>query len=175
MSEKIQINNKILVRSITEDDTEMVVAWRNNPRVINNFLYRGPFNAEIHTNWLNTKVASGEVVQFIIEFKNDDIENNEFIPVGSVYFRDVNQDDRTAEYGIFIGEDSVIGQGVGSAVAKWAVDYAREVMRLKTLRLRVLADNISAVKSYMKAGYEVYDTQTDYIDGRDLCMMKVEF
>lgn len=167
MSEKIRVDENIIVRPITMEDTDMVVRWRQNPRVLQNFLYRGPFTAEIHRNWMETKVASGEVIQFIIE------ENEN--PVGSVYYRDIDADNRTAEYGIFIGDDEAVGHGVGSKIAAWAVGYAKNVLHTSVLKLRALADNTAAVKSYEKAGYKVYDKTEDYIDGRTLLFMKVDF
>ena len=169
-NERIRISKNIYVRPITLEDTPAVVMWRNNPRVINNFLYRGPFTEEIHNNWMNTKVKSGEVIQFIIEFQ----EGEAAVPIGSVYFRDVDINARTAEYGIFVGEDKYIGRDVGSIVTSWAVNYAREVIGIKILNLRVLMDNLAAVRSYEKAGFIPTEVQKNYIDNRDLMLMKVD-
>lgn len=185
MDSNLVVSELIRVRPITMEDTDMVVMWRANPRVINNFLYRGPFTADIHRKWMETKVASGEVVQFIIEEcevseagceqEAGCVNNREYRPVGSVYFRDLNKNDMSAEYGIFIGEDDAVGHGVGNQIAAWAVKYARDVLELKTLRLRALADNVSAVKSYENAGYVAYDKTENFMDGRDLIFMKVDF
>lgn len=163
------ISDRLRVRPITMDDTDIVVRWRNNPRVRDNFLYRGPFTREVHTNWMNTKVASGEVIQFIVE----EVTGEASRPIGSVYFRDIKSNPKTAEYGIFIGEDDAAGQGFGNLIASWAVEYARDEMKLEELTLRALADNISAVKSYEQAGYVQYDKKEKFIDGRDLIFMKV--
>ena len=169
-NEKVKIAENIYVRHITYEDTPTVVKWRNNPRVVNNFLYRGPFTEEIHNNWMKTKVESGEVIQFVIEVQ----EYGTIIPVGSIYYRDVDLNAGTAEYGIFIGEDDYIGRGIGSVVASWAVDYAREELNLKTLILRVLIDNLAAIRSYEKAGFIPTEVQKNYIDNRDLMLMKVD-
>ena len=56
----------IYLRPIGEEDTDRIVAWRNQERVRHNFIYQKPFTREGHEAWLRTKVASGEVVQFII-------------------------------------------------------------------------------------------------------------
>ena len=95
---------KIRLRLMNADDTEMIVRWRNNPRVCNNFIYQKPFTKEGHENWVRTMVDTGKVVQFIIE----DLADGQ--PVGSVYFRDIDKEHAKAEYGIFIGEDSVVGK-----------------------------------------------------------------
>ena len=82
---------RVLLRPITMEDTPRIVAWRNDPEVLQNFIYRGPFTAAVHINWTKTKVASGEVVPYVIE----DRESGR--PVGSVYFRDVNRTFHSAE------------------------------------------------------------------------------
>lgn len=163
---------KLRIRSIEMSDTENIVKWRNNERVRNNFLYRELFTVEGHTEWMNTKVASGEVEQFIIGVVGD-AEN--VCDIGSVYFRDIDHAGGCAEYGIFIGEDSAVGHGYGNLTAGWAVQYAREVMGLKYLILRVLADNVSAIKSYENAGFVPYMVHKNYIDGyRDLVLMRCD-
>jgi len=167
MFPEILIDDDLGVRPITMEDTADIVRWRANPRVKENFLYRGPFDEAIHTHWMNTKVASGEVIQFIILLNER--------PVGSVYFRDVDPFLETAEYGIFIGEDSAIGLKIGNKVAKWAVDYARRKLNLKSLMLRVLADNEPAIRSYENAGFVKESITPDFIDGRDLMFMKIDF
>ena len=138
---------KISLRIMTSDDTDNIVRWRNNPRVRNNFIYREVFTSATHENWIKTKVQTGEVVQMIIcENKNDR-------PVGSVYFRDIDHENHTAEYGIFIGEDDAIGKGYGNETAVLATEYAREVMKLKTIILRAFSFNEAAIKSYEHAGF----------------------
>ena len=42
------------------------VKWRNTPSVVQNFIFRQTFTPEMHRSWLATKVATGQVVQYII-------------------------------------------------------------------------------------------------------------
>ncbi|SDB37264.1 GNAT family N-acetyltransferase [Butyrivibrio sp. INlla16] len=155
---KVIEGDKVYLREITYDDTPMVVKWRNNPRVRNNFIYREVFTDEIHNNWMKTKVETGEVVQLIICPKDDAADgegtgDNAERPVGSVYLRDIDMTEKTAEYGIFIGEDDAIGHGYGNEAAELMCRYAASKLGLKRLILRVFADNISALKSYEHAGF----------------------
>ena len=102
---------KVRLRPITISDTALIVKWRNNDSVRQNFIFQEPFTCEMHEAWMKNKVQTGEVVQYIIEDKttND--------PVGSVYLKDMNKKNKSAEYGIFIGEDSARGKGFGSETA----------------------------------------------------------
>lgn len=95
----------VVLRPITDGDTDLIVAWRNTPSVMQNFIFREPFTPEMHRHWLATKVATGQVVQYIIEDKATGQA------VGSVYYRDVDQANHSAEYGIFIGEPAARGKG----------------------------------------------------------------
>lgn len=163
--------DKIRLRLMQEEDTDLIVQWRNNPRVRNNFIYQKPFTREGHENWVRTMVDTGKVVQFIIENLTDGK------PVGSVYFRDIDKEYSKAEYGIFIGEDSAVGKGFGSEAAHIAVEYGFEELGLHKIFLRVFADNAGAIRSYEKAGFikEGYFKDDVCIDGRykDLIFMAI--
>ena len=163
------VGERVILRPITAEDTPRIVAWRNDPAVVQNFIYRGPFTEEIHTRWLSTKVASGEVVQYIIE----DRESGR--PVGSVYFRDVNRLYRSAEYGVFIGEADARGRGLGSEAAKLFTDFGFETLGLHRISLRLLSGNDPARRSYEKAGFQLEGVFRDMVllDGqyRDVIFM----
>lgn len=153
--EKIIEGDKVYLREITYEDTPLVVKWRNNKRVRNNFIYREVFTEDIHNNWMKNKVETGEVVQLIICDKAgaDQGDAKSEKPVGSVYLRDIDMDEKTAEYGIFIGEDDAMGHGFGNEAADLMCRYAAKELGLKKLILRVFTDNTAARKSYEHAGF----------------------
>lgn len=138
---------KVYLRPIQLSDTSNIVRWRNMPHVSHNFIFQEPFTPEMHTRWMETKVFSGEVIQYIIK----DLESGQ--DVGSVYLRDINWVHRTAEYGIFIGEDSARGKGIGSETARLFTQYGLQELKLHRIMLRVLGHNIQAIRSYEKAGF----------------------
>lgn len=49
----------VLLRPIEMKDTELIVKWRNNPKVLNNFIFREKLTTDIHKNWMNTKWRQG--------------------------------------------------------------------------------------------------------------------
>ena len=153
------MNENVTIRPITEADTDNIIRWRNAPSVVEHFIYRTPLTAEAHLNWLHNRVETGDVAQFIIM----DGET----PVGSVYLRDIDRQKQKCEYGIFIGEDSCRGKGIGSAAARLALGYAFETLGLNRVYLRVFAENLRAQKSYENAGFRYEGTFRDdvIIDG----------
>lgn len=137
----------IYLRLMTREDTDRIVAWRNSDVVRKNFIYQELFTRQSHENWIRTKVETGDVVQMII----CDLETD--LPLGSVYIRDIDRKHSKAEYGIFIGEDSARGRGLGTATAKLMLRYCFEEEKLHRIYLRAFAGNMAAIRSYEKAGF----------------------
>jgi RimJ/RimL family protein N-acetyltransferase len=154
---------------MTTKDTDLIVAWRNTDAVRLNFIYRALFTRESHENWIRTMVDTGKVVQFVICNIEDDM------PLGSVYIRDIDRQHNKAEYGIFIGEPSARGRGVGTAAAKLMLAYCFGEEGLHRVFLRVFPENLQAIGSYEKAGFEKEALLKDdvCIDGvyRDIVLM----
>ncbi len=98
MSDFVKKGLKVSLRSITEADFPAVIEWRNKPRVRNNHVYREDFTLEGMKNWKETVLDTGKAVQLIV------CENErDFRPVGCVHLRDIDPEETSAEYGIFIG------------------------------------------------------------------------
>ena len=169
------VGKRVILRPITAQDTPLIVSWRNNERVRHSFIYRETFTEAIHEKWLAEQVATGHVRQFIICEK--DPQGNMGRPVGSVYLRDVDMAEGSAEYGIFIGEDDAAGCGYGTEAAGLMVEYAVRGLGLKRLILRVYTDNIPAIKSYEAAGFKRIQTLEGVMatDGerRDMYLMEL--
>lgn len=149
----------IYLRPMTEEDTDLIVKWRNEDFVRQNFIYRETFTREGHLKWMETRVKTGKAVQFIICTKEDR-------PVGSVYLRDIDMTHKKAEYGIFIGEKDALCKGYGTQAAKLMKQHAFEHLKLHKLMLRVLAGNDRAKRSYEKAGFvqEAYLKDEVYLE-----------
>ena len=137
----------IYLRLMTHDDTDRIVAWRNSETVRKNFIYQEPFTREGHESWIKNMVETGKVVQMVICETADDK------PLGSVYIRDIDRQHNKAEYGIFIGEESARGRGVGTAAARLMLEYCFREEKLHRVYLRAFASNAGAIRSYEKAGF----------------------
>ena len=161
------MTNEVTIRPITYDDTENIIKWRNSEYVNSRFIDRRLFTKESHEAWLKNYVETGRVAQFIILLDGE--------AVGSVYLRDIDPDTKEAEYGIFIGEESARGKGVGTKSAKLILKYAFEELGLKKIFLRVLKNNPGAVRSYEKAGFKKIDrVDTLTVDGETLEVIFME-
>ena len=162
-----QTNNVILkgegmyIRMMIEEDTELIVKWRNQDFVRKNFIYQQPFTIEGHHKWVENMINTGRGVQFIICTDED-------VPVGSAYLRDIDREHRKAEYGMFLGEKEGFGHGYGSQAAALLIQYSFEELDLHKVMCRILAENISSRKSCTKAGYkeEAYLKDEVFLEGK---------
>lgn len=159
------------LRLMEEEDTDRIIAWRNQEFVRQNFIYQDSFTREGHSHWIETMIRTGKGVQFIILRKSDGK------PIGSVYLRDIDRTHNKGEYGIFIGEREALGKGYGTQAAQMMIDYAFRQEGLHKLTLRVLAENLRAKRSYEKAGFveEAYLRDEVYLNGqyKDVVYMAV--
>ncbi len=140
---------EITIRPITYNDTDDIIRWRNSEYVNARFIDRRMFTKESHEAWLENFVKTGKVAQFIILLDGKG--------VGSVYLRDIDYDKKDAEFGIFIGEESARGKGVGTKSASLILEYAFNELKLDKVFLRVYKDNPGAIRSYEKAGFKKTD------------------
>ena len=156
---------------MTEDDTDLILKWRNSEAVKRNFLYRKDITREQHLERFRTKVKSGEVIQFVIIDKSADK------PIGSVYLRDVDPIRKSAEYGVFIGEEYARGIGYGSETAARTVEFFFDEMKYERLILRVLRKNVAAIRSYEHAGFREDETimgpEADCVPNKEVMYMSI--
>ncbi len=141
----------ITLREITPEDTDQIIAWRNKDWVRSNFVYQSLFTRKSHENWYKNKIQTGLVKQFIISVSVDGLED--MISVGSVYLRDIDTHNHRAEFGIFIGEETALKNGVGTKTAELITQYGFHDLGLHRIYLRVFEDNIRAIRCYEKAGF----------------------
>ena len=148
---------KVHIRPITPEDTEKIVTWRNRDFVRKNFIYQELFTEDGHRAWLREQVEPGHVVQFIICVEG-------LGEIGSVYLRDIDRGRKTAEYGVFIGEERALGCGYGTQAARLALDYGFGTLGLERIFLRFLENNPRAGRSYEKAGFRRIDNRRETVE-----------
>jgi UDP-4-amino-4,6-dideoxy-N-acetyl-beta-L-altrosamine N-acetyltransferase len=153
---------QIYLRPITVEDTDLAVKWRNKKAVVDNFIYRKPVTRQDHLNWLENKVFKGLVHQFII------CRNTDGFPMGSIYLQNFEEENKKAEWGIYIGEEQAYGKGVGTEAARLVLKYAFEDLGMHKVVSRVLAFNKASIRMNEKAGYvrEAYLKDELFIDGK---------
>lgn len=151
---------KVFLTAITYDDCEDFIRWRNSNFIKSRFIYRKDITIEQQRKWIETKVLTGKVAQFIIW---DRLDNKK---IGSVYLQNIDKTRKEAEYGVLIGEEEYTGRGLGTESANLIIRYGFEHLNLEKIYLRVLKNNLPARKAYEKVGFkEESKEDTIIIDG----------
>ena len=147
MNEILGETERIYIRRMTPDDTDLIVDWRNRDAVRNNFFFRETFTRQMHENWIREKIDTGLVEQFIVCLKGNDR------PIGSSYLRDIDRQEKSAEYGIFIGEDDARGKGLGYEILCATMEYAHNRIGLHKVIARAISTNIASISIFEKYGF----------------------
>lgn len=152
----------VYLRPITAQDTELVLRWRNSQEVVENFIYRKYITVEEHISWLENKVFTGQVHQFVI------CDNEKGTPLGSAYIQNIDENNNRAEWGLFLGSEGVHNKGIGTQTAFLIMDYAFGKLGLHKLTSRVLARNKPCIRMNEKIGYrqEAYLKDELFINGK---------
>lgn len=136
----------IYLRPMTEADTTEVLSWRNSEYVVKRFIFREKVTEEMHRNFINNHIKTGDTVQFIIGIKETGEE------IGCTHLQHIDADKHYAEIGAFIGEEKHSGRGIGTRAFRLTIDWAKE-HGITKLESRILADNEASIKSFLKNGF----------------------
>ena len=75
-------------------------------------------------------------------------------PIGIAYLAEIDHVNRTAEFGIAIGERDGRGKGLGTEVTRLVLDVAFTALGLHNVILTVREDNVAGRRAYEKAGFK---------------------
>jgi diamine N-acetyltransferase len=77
-------------------------------------------------------------------------------PIGKTYLESVNLRNRTADFGIVIGEEEYRGKGFGTEATRLVLDYAFTVLGLHNVMLVVYEFKLAGRRAYEKAGFREF-------------------
>ena len=106
-----------------------------------------PWTLEQEVEWFERQSVSETSASFTI------YERSSSQPIGTTELHDLDFRNRTAEFGILIGEAAQRGKGYGSETAHLMLDYGFTALGLHNIMLQVFAYNIPAIRAYEKAGF----------------------
>lgn len=137
---------QVELRPATEEDLELMMAWRNNPMLYENF-YRqnGPLTWSEHLSWWTSRENRRD---WIIKTYGEDRGRD----VGCVNFSQLEKS--YPEIGIWIGEVTLWGKGVASQAVEVAIEWLREQDEYEGIRARVLTENTASRRFFEKLGFE---------------------
>lgn len=139
--------DKVYLSPINKDDAETYTKWLNNASVTDKLGFTWQqIGVEKETEVLESMIKEGHNFAIIRR------EGNELI--GNTGFMEIDQIHRTAQIGIFIGEESDRGKGYGSEAMRLLLKFGFETLNLNNIMLRVFDFNKNAIACYEKLGFK---------------------
>ncbi|MGI8643917.1 MAG: GNAT family N-acetyltransferase [Thermomicrobiales bacterium] len=106
-----------------------------------------PMTFEAETAWYEAVARSTSDLVFTI------YERETGRPIGNTGLHDVDHRNRTATFGLLIGEPDARGKGYGTEATQLVLDYAFTALGLHNVMLTVYEVNFAAKRVYEKAGF----------------------
>lgn len=129
------------LRRMTEEDLEMVLAWRNHPEVRRHMYNQEEIGLEEHRGWF--AAASRDARRHLLIFELDGR------PAG--YVNLLEDEPGQASWGFYLAPQAA--RGTGKLLGAQAMAYAFEVLGLQRMWGEVLAENSVSQGFHMRLGF----------------------
>jgi diamine N-acetyltransferase len=108
-----------------------------------------PMTMEKEQDWFDQQSRAENSVPFTI------YERETLRPIGNTGLDGVDHRNRTATFGIVIGEPECRSKGYGTETTRLMLDYAFTALGLHNVTLTVFEYNVVGIRAYEKAGFKV--------------------
>jgi len=143
--------NKVRLRAIEREDIPSFVRWMNDPEVIENLLMNYPLSKAIEEKWFDHQLEIAPTAGQVMGIET--LVGSEWILIGTCGLHNVEVVDRSAEFGISIGEKEFWNKGLGREATRLTLKHGFEDLNLNRIYLYVHATNPRAMKVYEAAGF----------------------
>ncbi|CAA9552977.1 MAG: GCN5-related N-acetyltransferase [uncultured Thermomicrobiales bacterium] len=122
--------------------------WVNDLETLRNLaIPPRPMTLEAESAWYDSLSGRSDDINFTV------YERATWRPVGNASLHAVDHRNRSATFGILIGEADCRGRGLGTEVTRLMLDYAFTALGLHNVMLTVYEFNHAAQRAYQKAGF----------------------
>jgi RimJ/RimL family protein N-acetyltransferase len=143
---------KVLLRAIERRDIESFRQWLNDPEVNQYLLPYIPITEVAEEKWFENMAQSNSGVIMAIESYTLGDQRQ---LIGNCGFHNINWKDRTATFGIFIGNKSFWSNGYGTEAAKLLIEFGFNQLNLHRINSSVVDFNRRSLKMHQKLGFQV--------------------
>lgn len=155
---------RIRLRAIEREDIPTFVRWFNDPEVRQYLLMYEPMSHAKEERWFESRLDARDDFLLAIEAQTGDA----WIHIGNAGLHRIDWKNRTAIFGIALGEKAYWGQGYGTDATRTMLRFAFGELNLHRVELEVYDFNPRAMRCYEKAGFRHEGTrrQALFRDGR---------
>lgn len=154
--------DRLYLRPLELADAPTCQRWINDPETRGSLATYLPFNEIAERRFIEKTADAASGMAFMVVLKAGDR------PIGCLGLTNIRWKDRTAEFGICIGEADCRGRGYGTEATELTLRYAFESLNLNRVQLGVWDFNTAGIRAYEKAGFvrEGAMRQYGFIAGR---------
>ena len=146
------VGEKVALGPLRKDLVPTYMRWFNDFRTLRTMLAVPlPLTLEQEQQWYERVITRNETNTMVTIFE---LSTNR--PVGNTDLHKIDYRNRTAEFGIAIGEPDARGKGYGTEATQLMLDYAFTALGLHNVMLRVFAYNLAGIRAYTKAGFKEF-------------------
>jgi RimJ/RimL family protein N-acetyltransferase len=143
------------LKTLTEKEIEMVRQWRNKDVVRFCMDYQSIISAEAQKHW----------------FQNLDASKNNFFTIwtedkaiGLIHLKNIDTKTRSAEAGIFIGEEDYLNTFIPFLSTLTLMDFAFYYLNITTLYAKIKTDNLKVIEFNKGLGYQFEKKWNEHFD-----------
>ena len=146
------VGKKVALGPLRKDLVPIYLRWFNDFGTLRTLgAMPVPLTLEQEEKWYENATSRGDTdIAFTIYTKADER------PIGNVDLRDIDHRNRTAAFGIAIGEPDARGKGYGTETAQLMLDFAFTVQGLHNVMLHVHEYNLAGIRAYTKSGFKEF-------------------
>jgi len=140
--------SRVYLAPMEVEDAPIYVQWLNDPEIA---VYLNAFSVTIGLEREQEFLAQSikeQRPEFGIRLAADDRL------IGNCGIVSIDQVNRKAEIGIFIGEQDLLGQGYGREAVMLLLDYGFNILNLNNIYLRPYSFNTRAISCYKACGFK---------------------
>jgi diamine N-acetyltransferase len=141
---------RVRLRAVERSDLPKFHEWLNDPEVTRGLAMYLPLSMGDEEKWFE-RVTQAEPDQRALAIEVKDRQTWRL--VGNAGLFNLEWNNRSAEFGIFIGDKSRWDKGYGTEALELILRHGFDTLNLHRIYLRVYASNPRARRSYEKAGF----------------------
>ena len=145
---------RIRLRAAEREDITAFLRWVNDADVTENLFLVSPMSRFEEEQWYDAMMkrpASEHVL--VIEVK-DQSPNDDYRPIGTCQFHNIDWRNRSAEIGIMIGEKTFWNRGYGTETMRLLLMHGFDTLNFHRIWLQVYDKNKRGIRAYEKAGFQ---------------------
>jgi RimJ/RimL family protein N-acetyltransferase len=143
---------KVSLRPVRRTDISLFLRWFNDPEVTQYLGLYLPMTEMGEEKWIEESAGSraGSDVHLVIEA----LIKDSGMAIGTIGLHQINPKDRTATFGIAIGEKDYWSQGLGTDAARTLIRYGFEQLNLHRINSTVYDFNERSYRMHKKVGFQ---------------------